>query len=171
MNLKEQVEAKIKWCQDEIFRLYGKHVPVNEIVYDLDGKVGGEADYTRGLIRLHPIWLEQYKEVYINRTVVHEFAHLAHDILVPSDLSKARGNRKAHGKNWKSIMVALGASPEQYHNYSLEHIHSKQKYRNYMCTCCETTIQVSQIRHRRIIENRQTYYHTKCDAPIIFVGP
>lgn len=169
-HLKDRVSAKLKWCQDEILKTFGRYVKINTVDYDLNGLNGGEADYINKRIRLHPVFLRNHTEEYIEQTVVHEFAHLANDVLFPQDLSECTGNRKAHGKNWKNLMIALGAKPLIHHRYSVEHINAKRKYRHYMCTCCEQDVKVSQIRHRRIMEGTQ-YYHGKCTTPIIFVGP
>lgn len=169
-RLKNLVDAKLAWCADQIFDLYGVNVEIEQIDYDLNGLNGGEADYINKRIRLHPVFLRNHTEEYIEQTVVHEFAHLANDVLFPQDLSECTGNRKAHGKNWKNLMIALGAKPVIRHCYSLEHLRSKLKYRNYMCTCCGQDVKVSQIRHRRIMEGTK-YFHGKCTTPIIFVGP
>lgn len=169
-HLKDLVNTKISWCQDQIFDFYGVNVEVEQIDYDLNGLDAGQADYINRRIRLHPVFLQNNTKEYIEQTVVHEFAHIANDVLFPEDLSSCTGNRKAHGKNWKYLMEFLGAKPTVKHRYSLEHIHKKAKYRNYMCTCCAQDVKVSQIRHRRIMEGTK-YYHSKCTTPIIFVGP
>ena len=169
-KLQQLVNAKIIECQDKILELYGKYVPVYGIIYNLDGTTGGLADYTRKTIYLNPTFLKNHTDDYVNQTVVHEFAHLANDVLFPHDLSLASGKRKSHGKNWKSLMINLGVEPRIHHHYNIEHVHAKKKYRNYMCTCCNADIKVSQIRHRRIMEGIQ-YIHNQCNAPIIFVGP
>ena len=169
-KLKQLVDDKIVECQDKILALYGKYVSVHDIVYDLDGTTGGLADYTRKTIHLNPTFLKNHTTEYINQTVVHEFAHLANDILFPHDLSLAKGKRKSHGLNWKMLMTKLGVKPLIHHHYNIEHVHAKKKYRNYMCSCCNADIKVSQIRHRRIMEGTK-YYHNKCTTPVIFVGP
>lgn len=169
-HLKDLVDAKLAWCANRIFDLYSVNVEIKQIDYDLDGFNGGEADYINQRIRLHPVFLRNHTEDYIEQTVVHEFAHIANDILFPEDLSACTGNRKAHGKNWKHLMEVLGAKPRIGHHYNVEYLYARKKHRNYMCTCCNKDIKVSQVLHRRIMEGAK-YFHNKCSTPIIFVGP
>lgn len=169
-QLMQSVHNKIVECQDKILALYGRYVRINNVVFNLDGTTAGLADYTRDIIYLNPTFLKNHTNEYINQTVVHEFAHIANNVLCPQDLSLAKGKRKSHGKNWKKLMEVLGAQPRVHHNYSIEHIHAKKTYRNYMCTCCGADIKMSQIRHRRVMQGVK-YYHAKCTTPVIFVGP
>lgn len=168
-TIKDRVDAKIEWCKKQIFERYGKKVRIRSVSYTLKGRHAGQADYINGHIYFNAHFLNAHTDHFIENVVVHEFAHVAHEVLHPEDLSQTTGYRKGHGKNWKRIMRELGAEPNTYHNYDISHL---MKNVSYMCTCCGETLKVNQDIHSKVLRNPKKYKleHIECSSPLIFVG-
>lgn len=64
------------------------------------------------LIFFNPLYLNKYREVFIEEVVTHEIAHL-----VTYQLFGNVGD--AHGREWQFVMKKLGInSPQRYHSYT-----------------------------------------------------
>lgn len=111
------------------------------VKYNLRGRTAGEALYEESTIRLNEYLLEKYGNVFINQTVVHEFAHLA-----CYHLNNKSRLRPPHGEFWQEIMRQLGVPSNRTHSYETKKTERKKPYR-YKCNCRE--IMFSQTRHSR----------------------
>ena len=123
------------------------------ISYDLRGQSAGQANYRHNRIRLNRELLERYTTDFVGQTVPHEFAHLAAFQLYGIRI-------KPHGKEWKSVMLALGAEPTRTHNYEVTIIRRLKNFQ-YQCNCPGRIHKLSSIRHNRITKGR-LYLCRKC---------
>ena len=133
--LKNKVEARIKEC----IMKAGVQLPPVKVAYDINSaQLGGEAHYSKNLIRVNPVFLNAYTDDYIEQTVGHEAAHL---------IARAKYGRMidAHGPEWKRVMVDLGLKPARCHNYSVPAgVVAGKQMTKYECVCsrCSYTTQV-----------------------------
>ena len=138
-------------------QIYKKPFALIPITFDLRGKCAGM--YRRKgkekCIRFNP-WLfaKDYKHS-IEQTIPHEVAHYITDSLW--SFRKV----KPHGKEWKSVMLDFGVSPEVTGNFDLTGVPVKQYQRiAYVCGC--KTHQLSLIRHRRVLSGKAEYRCKEC---------
>jgi len=130
-------------------------------------RVAGDACYKwlqkQMIVRLHDKALEYYGDAYINRTVVHEFAH----IIVFCNFPKA----KAHGREFKMLMRVFGSDGTRCHSYDLRSIvpHKVRKTAQrfeYKCKCSRH--ELSALRHNRILKG-SVYTCKRCNTDLVRV--
>jgi SprT protein len=107
----EQIELAYKIAQDKL----GLVSPFPTIRWDLRGLCAGRAYYRENLIRLNPVLLQDNVEQFIERTPMHEAAHLL-------AFRKHGGNIDPHGAEWRRVMWALGRPATRCHNYDVSTI-------------------------------------------------
>jgi SprT protein len=121
--------------------LYGVKIEP-AVSYDQRGLAAGQANYSENSIRFNRELLEKYAEDFIDQTVPHEFAHLV--------AYRVYGSRiKPHGNEWRSIMVALGATPSRTHKYEASKTRRLRRYL-YKCNCQGKQHELTSIRHNRV---------------------
>jgi SprT protein len=110
-------------------------------------------------IRYNPYIFAKYFEDNLANTVPHEVAHYI------TDLRYGLGNVRPHGREWQSIMHALGAEPVVTCRYDLSGIPVRRQIRyQYRCDC--TTHRISTARHRRASSGQVRYFCKHCRTPI-----
>ena len=89
-------------------------------------------------IHLHRKALEHYKEDYIERTVIHEFAHI---------LQYCQYGFVDHKRTFKNIMRKFNAPTDRCHSFDLRTITGKQKSKKqkFKCECACAEHYVSSI--------------------------
>ena len=96
-ELQTKALNKVNETVAKIEQLYGTKFqkPVT-VSFDINSaRLAGEATPAQFKVRLNPAFLLKYKELYINRTVVHEVAHLG--VQQVFRLDKKRSDVTAHG--------------------------------------------------------------------------
>ena len=168
-ELRSQVELKVSEVVSSIERMYNtKFFKPIEIRYDINSaRLGGQALLSSFVVRLNPIFLAKYKEEYINSTVVHEVAHLGCTQVYTRDKGYKVDH---HGREWKQMMVKLGANPSRCHTYEAEEGQGRQKTKyGYVCSHCNAPIVVGPVVHKKLKVGAQ--YRTKCcKAALSFKG-
>jgi len=174
-SLKNQVSEKIESLQRKVEKKYGKRVQNLTIKYDLKTtRLGGQACYRpisgEHTLRFHPAALAEYKNEYIEGTVVHEFAHA-----VQSEFYDYR--TKPHGNEWKSVMCFFGKNPKRCHSMNLveaikKHssvtgIKAGRKVKRYTYKCNCQTHELTVIRHNRVVRGEQSYFCKKCKQTVV----
>ena len=104
--------------------------------------MGGYAFWKKNKINLNYRLLIKNRDE-IRKTFLHELAHIIQDILYPGS--------KPHGKEWKSVMIAIGEPPEIYHNMNTKALKSKRKLPDrftYKCPCCNIVYQFLPREHK-----------------------
>ena len=144
-------------CIAKAGQLYAREFPPLPVIFDLRGKCAGmyRRDNKHRKIRYNPWLFAKYYQRSLEQTVPHEVAHYITDCLWGIK------SVKPHGKEWKSVITALGGDPVATGDYSLDGIPVRQYQRfAYQCGC--RTHQLTIIRHRRVQAGKATYRCRHC---------
>ena len=138
-------------------QLYSTDFKPIPIFFDLRGSSAGMYQRTgsRRKIRFNPWLFAKYYQHSIEQTVPHEVAHYITDYLWD------RKNLRPHGREWKSVMLALGAQPKVTASYDLTGIPVK-KYQRFAYSCSCKIHQLTIIRHRRLKSGKADYRCRSC---------
>ncbi|MCH9699399.1 MAG: SprT-like domain-containing protein [Gammaproteobacteria bacterium] len=145
--------------------LLEKRVPLLDIHFDLSGQMAGMYCARPNLrwIRFNPFLFNKYWQENLEQTVPHEVSHYLVDL--------AFGARKVkpHGKEWRTVMIYLGAEPETTHGFDVSDIPVRRQRRFlYRCGCQDHKI--SSTRHYRLLRNPDAKYICKqCKGEITAV--
>lgn len=156
--------------------LYGLSIPHIPVTFNLRGTTAGQA-WTGGKngasIRYQPELMEQNEKDFFEDTIPHEVAHIVVHYLYPN--SKVRRGTynyrtgrttyrrvvKPHGNEWKRVMRDFGVKPERCHTYDTGNVGQRKLAKAYTYKCACQTFQLTQIRHRRILQGKK-YSCQKC---------
>lgn len=159
---RERVRTQtLGWLQraEALFELPHRPIPVS---FDLTGRAAGmyRVQRARRVIRYNPYIFARYFEHGLNTTVPHEVAHYISDRLY------GLANIRPHGREWRSVMQALGVEPRASAHFDLEGLPLRRQRRfTYRCAC--TTHQLSACRHNRVCSGRARYHCRACHAPLV----
>lgn len=126
------------------------------VTFEVRGTCAGKAFYLQNRVDFNETLLNREGERFVERTVVHEMAHLlAH---------KMAGFRRIapHGTEWKRAMRILGAEDTaRCHNYNLDGIKGTYAPRTkYVYACpCGVQVRMGDVRHRRTMLGQKVYVH------------
>ncbi|ODS22749.1 hypothetical protein AB835_12480 [Candidatus Endobugula sertula] len=141
--------------------LYEYHFTMIPVTFDLRGKVAGmycvkgQTNSLQRSIRFNPWLFAKYPDDSWQSTIPHEVAHYIVDCLY-----SMRAVRP-HGKEWKKVMVQLGAKPDIYGKYNLGGIPVRQMKRYaYQCGCRH--VMLSAYRHHKIQRGQRRYCCCDC---------
>jgi len=164
-TLQNQAIDKIHEALDKAEKHYNITLPRPSISFDLKGKTAGRANM--------PL-MEQNGDAFMNRTPVHEAAHL----IVRKLHGQRRVNRrrvvKPHGPEWKSVMRVLGLEPSRCHKYDTTNCGGRRTRRkgkkySYKCDCMDYSLGAT--RHRRNLSvGGHAYRCRKCKTVLVFQG-
>jgi SprT protein len=142
-------------------KLYSTSFAPIPILFDLRGTSSGMYQRTgrQRKIRFNPWLFAKYYQQSKEQTVPHEVAHYIADSIW--------GNKgiRPHGREWKSVMLALGAQPKVTANYDLTGIPVK-KYQRFAYSCGCKIHQLTLIRHRRLVAGKADYRCRSCQKPL-----
>ena len=157
--LKTKVTKVLKNLEDRAQKVYGSDFKLREysVEYTLNSiRTTGKVSYKNGKVTmiLHPDLLKEFGDVYIQRTVIHEFAHIVTRSLYPSGF---RGYKKvhSHGHEFKSVCKYLGypqvgkATTDVYAGSKTTSTPERKQMNTFTYTCACDTHEISAIRHRR----------------------
>jgi len=171
-ELKTTINNKIFAMLEKIDEATGRYLIFPEITYDIPKKVttAGTAWAFSNRINLNPVFLNHYKEEFINSTVIHEFAHLVVAAIFPNA-------KQAHGPEFRRVMTLLGGPTSTYHNFDssivapYEAKSSRRKYRKFEYTCeCNKKFVLTSIKHNKHVKSGGTHYHCRtCKTDLKFV--
>ncbi len=132
-------------------RVYNRKFEFPAIDFNLTGTTAGKAYCGLNKITLNWILLKENGEKFVNRTPVHELAHLVSVLVYGVE-------GKGHGERWKNVARALGTSPERCHSYDTTNARTRGAYK-YKCSCKEYVF--STVRHNRAMSGAK-YSCKKC---------
>lgn len=147
---------------ESLFEL--KHRPI-DIRFDLKGRAAGmyRVHLRQRVIRYNPYIFARYFEHGLEATVPHEVAHYVTDRLF------GLGHIRPHGREWQTVMRALGAEPHASAKFDLEGIPQRRQRRYaYQCDC--TTHQLSACRHNKITSGKARYHCRLCGSVLVENG-
>ncbi len=134
----------------EVLEQLGIDVPVS-FDFSLRGKVAGQAS-SNFTLRFNLELAEKNLDTFLKETVPHECAHLA--VFYFNGLGC-----KPHGAEWKSYMRLLGVEPRVTHSMNVTKARTLRTYK-YQCSC--RTVQLSSIRHNKVLKKTVQYKCTFC---------
>ncbi|WP_371195234.1 SprT family zinc-dependent metalloprotease [Glaciecola sp. SC05] len=121
------------------------------ILLNQRGRIAGAAVLQRNIIKLQPKLFAQNQDYFVSDVIPHELAHLV--------VYQHYGRVKPHGKEWRYIMQELlGVAPRVTHTLDVK----KAGIKMYDYTCACATVQLSAIRHNRIVQGKQSYLCRSC---------
>jgi SprT protein len=112
-------------------------------------------------IRLNKTLLEEQTDLYIDNTVVHEFAHLVTNLIYGRSV-------KSHGKEWKSIAKELGLKNPKSTN-SLYTLRNRVEKFVYVCGCKDKEHSLTKIRHNKILKRINVYSCIICSQDLKYL--
>jgi SprT protein len=153
----EETQKYLKLASD-IFHYQLK--PIN-VFFDLYGMASGMFVVKKGIpiIRYNPHIFAKHFSYSISNTVPHEVAHYV--IYSLYGLKAVR----PHGKEWKDLMLQLGAMPTRTNALNIDGIPTRQHKRHpYHCNCSEHLI--SSRRHNKITDGKAKYFCRACNGEL-----
>lgn len=163
-DIKKRVVAKVEECINTVENHFKINFKKPIISFNVRGTVGGTADYRKWEVNFNPVLLTENVDAFIARTVPHEVAHLATELVYPHAHRRTFGTkRQPHGPHWASIMTLLGADATRCHKYDTTNAHVKRTTSyEYKCQCCGINITLGPKRHAKMVKNPNHYTHSKC---------
>jgi SprT protein len=135
------------------------------LLFNQRGKIAGSALLQKNIIKLHPKLLIDNLDYYLDEVIAHELAH----ILVYQLYGHSRGllrlrKVKPHGQEWQMIMNDIFClAPRVTHQLDVSKV-AMQSF-DYACHCKD--IQLSLIRHNKVLKGKQSYYCRECRQPLL----
>lgn len=155
-----KIEHRVQRKLDALCRVVQERFEVvmrPEVAWDLRGQAAGQANGRRNLIRFNRGLAERYPEEFVAQTVPHELAHLV-------AFKKFGGRIRPHGREWRAVMIVLGAEPRRTHRYKVTPVRKFKRYA-YQCHCPDSEYQLTAIRHNRI-QRGHVYVCKRCLQPL-----
>jgi SprT protein len=161
---RQRVRDATRNCLQRAERLFDlEHRPI-PVLFDLRGRTAGMYRVTRqeSVIRYNPSIFALHYDHGLYTTVPHEVAHYITDRLF--GLAQVR----PHGKEWRSVMLALGVEPRARACLDLSGL-AQRRQRRFVYRCDCTTYQLSTCRHNRIARGTARYHCRGCGAELVAV--
>lgn len=157
MTLSDKIEAKIEETLMKAQSIYHTTFQNPAIDYSLRGACAGQFVGDAIFVSTLRFNLELCKaneNDFISQTVPHEVAHY---------ISRKRYGYegRGHGREWKTVMMALGLTPKRCHDYDVS-IVSNRKRIPFTCGCGKTFMLTS-IRAKRYSQ----YFCKACKSKLI----
>jgi SprT protein len=109
----------------QLFPLYQWHA-APKVGFFNRGRVAGKAYYLENKVEYNEVLAKENMDTF-NDTVLHEVAHLVTHVCHPF--------AKAHGPEFKRILIALGGNGKRCHNYDTSSVRNKTRKYVYTCGC------------------------------------
>lgn len=147
-RITEYINELIK--QAEMY--FNRCFPPPALYWFTSGTKAGYAVLNNNTLHLHERLFAEHTAYYWSDVIPHEVAHLiTHQVF---------GRVKPHGKEWQSVMkYVFAVTPSTTHQLPIEHLR-RVKQIKYMCRCGD--INLSMIRHNRVVQGKQTYRCRTC---------
>lgn len=142
-------------------------IPKPLVRFDLKGTKAGQAITTINLkneVRYNMDILTRNRTDFIKRTVPHEVAHVVASVVW--GFGKVS---RSHGHEWSQVMGVFGADDKRCHNYDMTGVPTRRRPRHtYTCGC--KIHQLTDIRHKRVMYDDQTYICKLCRCELVPVA-
>lgn len=176
-QMKAKVERKLKETIARANEIYAhrpnyRKIKMPTVKYAKRGRTAGTADVRAEVIDLNAVLLMENGDDFINRTVVHEMAHIIDYILHPENFESGydfdsfaaaggygnrffrprRAKRSVHGPTWKAIMRDMGADPSRCHTFDTMNASVKrggQQKHAWKCNYCHSEMMLGPKRHQK----------------------
>jgi len=169
--VREKIEATLDICRKK----YNVALPAPVLKFRQCGRVAGyyqppQAFYGKPeLLVINPDFFKNHYDDQMNVTVPHEVAHyVTHHIF---------SNRvQTHGREWASVMRAIGLPPDRCHTFSLEGVKTRQVSKPYKYTCnCSVGVRwFTELKHKKhqswMTAVGKGYRCKRCNANLTYLG-
>ncbi|MGB0893322.1 MAG: SprT family zinc-dependent metalloprotease [Parashewanella sp.] len=150
-SLQHSVLEKVESCYQDAEQAFNTSFPRPNVNFKLSGKCAGVAHLYQNTLRFNLQLLNENGQAFIDQVVPHEICHLLCHLLY--------GKVRPHGKEWQALMLGLfQVQPKTTHNFPVT-TRNRQQF-TYYCHC--GLVQLSSIRHNKIIRNEASYRCKKC---------
>ncbi len=173
-DLMSRAEQVVIDTIDKANAIYNKNMRYPTVIWNLRGTTAGKACTTKWIVYLHPNMLQMEGDKYLDRTPIHEVAHLVDKRVNGTQRTMSRTGKMrfvSHGATWKSVMRNLGLDPKRCHNYQSAKVLKQRRRKGdkfeYKCSC--RTMVIGATQHRRAMQGTK-YRCNKCKSPIEYVG-
>ena len=124
-----KVEDKVLETYIKAEAIWQRQFELPHLQFDIRGTCAGRAYYRDYQIRLNPVLLLENQDNFIEQTIPHEIGHLI--------TSRLHGFCvKPHGREWKSVMLAMGLRPTRCHSYDTSNAQvRRERHFTYACAC------------------------------------
>lgn len=153
-----KVEELIKLAR----KIYNREFKMPGVSFELTGTTAGKAYCGRDLISLNYVLFKENEKDFYEDTIPHEIAHLITWALYGR-------KAKAHGAEWKKVMLSIGASPSRCHNYDVSSVRKKKSGYNYVCKC-NIVHTLTKARHTKIANGYSSVICKKCKSQLWLEG-
>lgn len=170
----QKVTAEVARLVDCASERYGQQFDSIGVNFNLRGKAAGMYRVKKSRawlsayprferhIRFNPWLFAKYPDDSWCNTIPHEVAHYI------ADCRFGLSNIRPHGNEWQQIMLDFDAEPTVTARYDLTGIPTRQtKKYLYRCGCRE--VQLTSIRHRRVVAGQQQYRCKDCTQMLVVV--
>ena len=163
--IQKRVNTKIDQCIATIEKKYNVKFKKPAVHYDVRGTTAGKAWYKKWVVGFNAVLLKENVDNFIARTVPHEIAHLATELIYPhAHIRVGRQKRSPHGAEWASIMTALGADASRCHSYDVENARVKRRITYaYKCAGCGADLNLGPKRHAAL-QRGTLIWHSPCGS-------
>lgn len=165
-EIKAQVEEKIRERLTFANQRFNLDITMPAIQYTLRGTTAGTANCHTWVINLNPVLLMENTVDFIERTPVHELAHLIDYKLHPENFRRTYGSKRSvHGPTWKRIMMILGADPSRCHSFDTTNARTKTSTQHTWTCRCGSVMVLGPKRHAKMLSGRSRYWqhgHARC---------
>ncbi|MEZ5066647.1 MAG: SprT-like domain-containing protein [bacterium] len=143
--------ARAKWPE--------RRIPEPRVEFGLRGRAAGDACPSTGVTRYNGDLLVRYGDVFVDRIVPHEVAHIVTWAVF--------GRVKPHGREWRAVMAFFGADPSVTHDFETVPARRVRRFR-YRCSCSTQHLLVKRA-HLRIRRGTAEYRCRRCGELLIQV--
>lgn len=169
-ELKSMVKRRIADLQSFSKDKWNIDIEYN-LSYDLDSvnTLGMFVPKTKTM-RLNIKLLKEYRKLYIDDVVVHEFAHMVVRALYPTRMN---GYRKVtdHGREFKAVCSWFGidgkATTPLFNDSKTMKKSKPSNTFTYSCSCENRTHELSKIRHNKIRYGKASYRCSICKEDLV----
>ena len=159
---KQQILNATSRCLQQACQLFELDYQTIPVSFDLRGRAAGMYQVRMGKqrIRYNPWIFSSHYDANLTETVPHEVAHHVADRLF------GLRSIRPHGKEWKTIMRALGAEPRVTADFDLTGVPvRRQRRHSYACSCREYQLTTS--RHNKVCRYQARYHCRLCGTELI----
>lgn len=132
-------------------------IQIPSIAFNQRGRVAGSALIKENIIRLNRRLYEHNEDYFLHQVIPHELAHLIVAQVFPKKV-------RPHGLEWQYIMVEIFKCPADVTHKLDTSVLGLPTFK-YRCNC--QVIELSSIRHNKVVQNKQSYRCRKCGETLI----
>jgi SprT protein len=159
---KNQLIDKVDEIYNRAEKLFSTNFDRPVVMFKKRGKVAGTANHHSNTLNFNMVLFNENTAHFLIQTVTHECSHL-----IANTLYAGWKKVKAHGVQWKSVMLKLGCVPDRCHSYNTSNstVYQKSKF-VYKCSCQNHVI--GAVRHKRLLRGVR-YSCNICKSRLTFV--